>query len=83
MIKYENQYSKSHNRYVLHNWPFSFHIWSQIEATMCILCVLIIPVNSFYFWPLTRFLTETKTWLCQEDVPWATYYDSVYSHTGS
>ena len=51
--QYNGQYSKSHNSYVLHDWPFSFHIWSQIEATMCTICVFIIPENSFYFWPLT------------------------------
>ena len=53
--QYNGQYLKSHNRYVLLNWPLSFHTRSQIKATKCIICVLIIPENSFYFdlWCLT------------------------------
>ena len=47
--QYNGKYSKSRNHYVLHNSPFSFHIWSQIEATMCITCVLIIPKIQFIF----------------------------------
>ena len=43
----------------IYNLPFNFHIWSQIEATMCITRVFIFE-KSFYFWPLTRFLTETE-----------------------
>ena len=49
-----------------------------MEATMCMTCVLIIPENSFYLQLLTHFLTETETWVVQEDVPWATYHDNVY-----
>ena len=48
--------------FYIYNLPFNFHIWSQIEAIMCITRVLIIPEKSFYFRPLTRFLTETETW---------------------
>ena len=44
----------------IYNLPFSFHIWIQIEATLCIRCVLMIPENSFYFLPVTRFLTARK-----------------------
>ena len=55
---YSGQYSKSHNRSVLHNLPFNFPIWNQIEATMCATCVLIIPENSFYFRHLTRVLSN-------------------------
>ena len=76
--RYNWQYSKSHNSYVLHTLPFSFHIWSHIEATMSITCVLIIPENGFYFRHLTRFLTETETWVLYEDILWATCYENVF-----
>ena len=46
---------------------------------MCITYVLIIPESSVHFWPLTRFLTETETWLYQEDDPWTR---QCYSRTG-
>ena len=46
--------------FYIFNLPFNFDIWSQIEATMCITRVLIIPEKSFYFWPLTRVLPKPK-----------------------
>ena len=42
----------------------------------------ILKFPSFDFGPLVIFLTETEieTWLCQEDVSWATDYDYIYFH---
>ena len=38
--------------------------------------------KQFLFLPLAHLLTETETWLCQEDIPWAAiYHNNAYSHT--
>ena len=71
--KYEfrEQYSRSHcdvtDDIVMakvipfsHNFLSRFHIWSQIEAVMCITWILKILENGFDFPSLRRFQTETK-----------------------
>ena len=69
-----NRHSRNYSRngYISHNFSFLYHIWSQIEATMCIKWVHN-SRNGLYFLPLLRFLNETETWVCHEDAPWATY----------
>ena len=61
---------------IQHNLPCIFHICNKFEAILYITLIFVIPENDFEFRRLPIYWTET--WMCQEDVSWATDYDNRY-----